>query len=359
MNRFRIGVSIGDINGVGLEVILKTLAKKRLYDYFTPVIYGSAKVVSYHKNIVGIDFPFNTTTGADRLQKDRINIVNCWQENVNITLGKASDQSGQYAYRSLEAATHDLKNGLIDALVTAPINKEAMKMANFPYPGHTEYLTKEFGQQESLMFMVSESLKVGLVTNHLPIAEVAGSITKELIVRKIKLMHESLKYDFGFERPTIAVLGLNPHAGDGGAIGEEEENIIRPAIVECKKNGIMAMGPYAADGLFGSQQYAKFNGILAMYHDQGLIPFKALSFGDGINFTAGLPVVRTSPDHGTGFDIAGKNMADPASFRLAIFTALDILKNRKEQEELRKNALVKKEKPKEIEQEDEIIEEEH
>lgn len=342
MDKLKIGISIGDINGVGLEIILKTLANPSVTQYFIPVVYGSSKVVSYHKNIVGVEFNFQSIRGADRLHFDKINIVNCWQENVNITLGKPTQEGGKFAIRSLEVATNDLRNGLIDALVTAPINKHAMKLGGFNFPGHTEYLTDFFGNGESLMLMVSDQLKVGTVTNHIPLAKVADSISKELIITKLKVFNESLKMDFGLERPTIAVLGLNPHAGDNGLMGEEEEKIIRPAIVESKKKGILAMGPFPADGLFGTRQFLKFDGILAMYHDQGLIPFKALSFGKGVNFTAGLKCVRTSPDHGTAYDIAGQNQADPSSFRSAIFTALDIARQRQDYLDLKANAMVKK-----------------
>ncbi|KAA3634701.1 MAG: 4-hydroxythreonine-4-phosphate dehydrogenase PdxA [Bacteroidetes bacterium] len=341
MEKLKIGISIGDMNGIGLETIIKTFSDQRVLKQCIPVVYGSTKVVSYHKNIVGIDFRFNATRSAENLQHDKINVVNCWQDNVNITLGKASEIGGKCAYMSLDAATEDLKKGLIDALVTAPINKQAMKMADFPYPGHTEYLTDKFDAEESLMLMVSDGLRVGLVTNHLPVKDIAAAITKDLIVNKINIMNETLKMDFNIERPLIAVLGLNPHAGDEGAIGDEEINIIRPAIVECKKSGIMATGPFAADGFFGSGQFTKFDGILAMYHDQGLGPFKTLSLKHGINFTAGLPYVRTSPDHGTAFELAGKNESDPSSFRTAIFSALDICRTRKINLELQENALVK------------------
>ena len=355
MEKLKIGITIGDINGIGLEVILKTLSDERIAELFTPVVYGSSKVVSYHKNIAGVEFQFNNTRGADRLLHDKVNIVNCWQENVNITLGKASDLGGKYALQSLEYATLDLKNGLIDALVTAPISKHSMKMAGFPFPGHTEYLTQELGGDESLMFMVSDSLRIGLVTNHLPVREVAGTITRDLLFRKLQIMYDSLRTDFALERPTIAVLGLNPHAGDEGVIGDEEEQIIRPVLAELKRKGMLVMGPFPADGFFGSGQHTKFDAIMAMYHDQGLIPFKAFSFGAGVNFTAGLPCVRTSPDHGTAFDIAGKNEADPSSFRKALFTAMDIARNRLEHQEMYANALVRQDKPM-IEQEDEIIE---
>lgn len=341
MEKLKIGISIGDINGIGLETIIKTFSDPRVLKQCIPVLYGSTKVVSYHKNIVGIDFRFNAIRSAEHLQSDKINVVNCWQDNVNITLGKPTETGGKCAHISLDAATEDLKKGLVDALVTAPINKQAMKMANFEYPGHTEYLTDKLNADESLMLMVSDDLRVGLVTNHLPIRDVASSINKDLIVKKIGIMNDTLKLDFNIERPIIAVLGLNPHAGDEGAIGDEELNIIRPAIVECKKKGIMVAGPFAADGFFGSGQFTKFDGILAMYHDQGLGPFKTLSLKNGVNFTAGLPYVRTSPDHGTAYDLAGKNSSDASSFRKAIFSAIDICRTRNINLELQENALEK------------------
>ena len=339
MDKIKIGISVGDINGIGLEVILKTLAQKKILEYCIPVIYGSTKVVSYHKNIAEVDLHYQSLRSAHHLAESKVNVVNCWNESVNITVGKATDVGGQFALRSLEAATKDLKNGLIHGLVTAPISKEAMKMANFPFPGHTEYLTKELGSQESLMFMLSDRIKVGLVTNHDPLKNVVEKVNKNLILKKLSIMEESLKVDFGIERPIIAVLGLNPHAGDNGVIGEEEEQLIRPAVVEAKKKGTMVMGPFPADSFFGSGHYAKFDGILAMYHDQGLIAFKTLAFGDGVNYTAGLSGIRTSPDHGTAFDIAGKNTADPASFRKAMYYAIDIARNRKAHREMHKNKL--------------------
>ncbi len=350
MEKRKIGISIGDINGIGLEVILKTVVNKKILDYCIPVIYGSSKVVSYHKNIVSIDFPFYATRDAQHLQNDKVNIVNCWNDNVNITLGKPTETGGAYALKALEAAVKDLKYGLIDALVTAPINKHAMRMADFPFAGHTEYLAQELGEgKESLMLMVSSSLKVGLVTNHLPVREVAAAITEERVWQKIKILHETLRVDFGLERPVIAVLGLNPHAGDEGVIGYEEIDCIRPAILAAKEAGMLVMGPFPADGLFGSGQYKKFDAVLAMYHDQGLVPFKALSFGSGVNFTAGLGYVRTSPDHGTAYDIAGQNAADPASFREALFLALDVARNRKEYIEAHANPMHRKEKAREDE----------
>ena len=348
----KIGISIGDINGIGLEVILKTLAVKEVRDRCVPIIYGSSKVVSYHKNIVTVeDFPFHSLRTSERPNPDRINVVNCWQDNINITLGKPTDISGKYAIISLEQAAKDLKEKNIDALVTAPVSKEALQMANFPYVGHTEYLTQLMGAKHSLMLMVHDGLRVGLATNHLPVNEIAGNISKELIIAKLNIFNESLKVDFGIDRPVIAVLSLNPHAGDGGLIGNEEERFIRPAVIETKKGGMMVLGPFPADGFFGSGQFAKFDGILAMYHDQGLIPFKTLSFGGGINFTAGLNGIRTSPDHGTGFDIAGKNVANHSSFLQAIFLAIDLARNRMEYAEMRANALVKREKPAELEEE--------
>jgi len=358
MEKLKIGISIGDINGIGLEVILKTVANSAITNLCTPVIYGSSKVVSYHKNIAGIDFQYQQSRSAAQLAPDRVNVINCWQDNVNITIGKATEEGGLYAIKSLEGAMEELKSGLLDALVTAPINKYAMQMAGFPFPGHTEYLTKELGHNgESLMLMVHDTLRVGLATNHLPIDSVASAINKAGVLRKIQMLNDSLRKDFGIERPVIAVLGLNPHAGDNGVIGEEEEQYIRPAIEDAKSKGIMAMGPFPADGFFGSSQYTKYDAILAMYHDQGLVPFKLLAFGGGVNYTSGLSGVRTSPDHGTAYDIAGKNEADPSSFREALFLAIDIARNRKDHAEMHANPLTKK-RNKLTEGEDEVLPEE-
>lgn len=340
MNKIKIGISVGDINGIGLEVILKTLDDDRLLDICTPVIYGSSKVISYHKNIVNIkDFQMNSIRDAAQIQEGAINVVNCWNENVRITLGKITEDGGKYAYISLDRAMEDLNAGHIDALVTAPINKNAMQMANFPYTGHTEFLTAKTGAGENLMMMVNDGLRVGLVTNHIPISAVASKLSKELIMRKILLMNQSLRMDFGLERPKIAILGLNPHAGDGGSIGMEEQEIIIPAIQEAKAKGIMAIGPYPADGFFGANTYLHFDGILAMYHDQGLVAFKALSFSNGVNFTAGLPIIRTSPDHGTAFNIVGQNIASPDSFLQALFLAVDVIKRRADYKEMYANPL--------------------
>ena len=341
----KIGISIGDINGIGPEVILKAMAVQHLLKSCTPVIYGSAKVLAYHKNIVKESLVnFQTVHHAKQAYFGKINVVNCWEDNINITLGKATEDGGKYAYLALDRAMKDLKEGHLDALITAPINKHAMQLAKFPYPGHTEFLTAQDGDKPSLMMLVSDALKVALVTNHVPISEVSGIITKELIIQKIQILNKTLIEDFDIDRPVISVLGLNPHAGDEGMLGDEEEKIIRPAIIEAKKNGIFATGPHPADGFFGSAQWKKADAIFAMYHDQGLIPFKALTFGTGTNFSAGLSFVRTSPDHGTAYDIAGQNIADESSFIQSIYTAMDIFKNRKEYHSNRENALVRREK---------------
>ncbi len=335
-----LGITVGDINGIGLEVVLKALAHQKILNLCVPVIYGSSKVVSYHKNIVALeDINFQGQRNADRLAYDRINVVNCWHDNVNITLGKPTDLGGKYAQLSLEAAVKDLMNGYIDALVTAPIHKKSMQMAGFGHIGHTEYLSSQFGVSDCMMMLVSDSLRVGLVTAHMPVKEVAHAITKERIISKLNIFNDSLKIDYGIDRPMIAVLGLNPHAGEDGMLGDEEENTIRPAVVECKKKGLLVFGPYPADGFFGSGQFNKFDGVLAMYHDQGLIPFKALTFGSGVNYTAGLPFIRTSPDHGTAFDLAGKNEANSSSFLQSLFLACDIYRQRKEYQEIRENAV--------------------
>ena len=328
MEKLKIGISIGDINGIGLEVILKTVADARILNLCTIIIYGSSKVVSYHKNIVQVEFPFANIRTAAEAETGKVNVVNCWQDNVNINIGKVSQESGEFAFKALETAVAALKSGEIHGLVTAPINKKAMQMAGFPFPGHTEYLTDQLGGKESLMLMVNDTLRVGLVTNHLPLSKVAENITKERILKKLRIFNETLKIDFFVERPTIALLGLNPHAGDEGAIGAEETDIIRPAIEQAKSEGILAMGPYSADAFFGNGSQKKFDGVLSMYHDQGLVAFKTLSFGEGVNYTAGLSGVRTSPDHGTALDIAGQNLADPSSFRKALYLAIDIAKNR-------------------------------
>ncbi len=336
----KVGISIGDVNGIGLEVIMKTLSESEVYQYCTPIVYGHTKVASFHRKIARIqEFIFQVVNDADQAHSGKPNMVNCWEEDVKIELGTSNETGGKYAYLSLKRATDDLIAGKIDALVTAPINKHNIQNEEFKYPGHTEYIQARTGAPDALMFLMSSALKVGVMTGHIPIKDVAAGITPDAIVSKLKLMTQSLKNDFWIEKPKIAVLGLNPHASDDGLIGLEENEIIIPAIEIAKKEGVFAFGPYPADGFFGTQGYTKFDAILAMYHDQGLIPFKSLSFHHGVNFTAGLPVVRTSPDHGTGYDIAGKNMASPSSFRDALFEATHIVKNRREQKKLKENTL--------------------
>lgn len=340
MSKLKLGITIGDINGISVEVIIKALSDERMLNQFTPIIYGSSKVISYHKNIVESEnFQFSSITKAESSKYNRVNVLNCWDETANIELGKATEEAGKFAHIALDRAVRDFQNNEIDGIVTAPINKHAMKMANFPFPGHTEFIADKFKSVNSLMMMISETLKVALVTNHEPISNVASLITKDLVTSKLNILHKTLIEDFGIEKPLIAVLGLNPHAGDDGAIGGEDDSEVRPAIIEAKKSGMAVMGPYPADGFFGSSQFKKFDAILAMYHDQGLIPFKALSFGNGVNFTAGLPLIRTSPDHGTAYDIAGKNIADASSLRSAIFAAIDIARMRKEFYESSENKL--------------------
>jgi len=339
-NKIKIGISIGDVNGIGLEVILKALAENRILDYCTPIVYGHTKVASYHRKTLGLgDFSFNVINDTTAANPKKANMINCWEEDVKIELGAANEIGGKYALLSLERATEDLINGNIDALVTAPINKHNIQSENFKFPGHTEYLQERSNSPEVLMFLISEDLRVGVVTGHIPLAEVAQNITKEKIVKKLALINASLKKDFWIEKPKIAVLGLNPHAGDNGLLGKEEEEIIIPAIQEAFDKGIICFGPYPADGFFGKGTHKQFDAVLAMYHDQGLIPFKTIAFGTGVNYTAGMNFVRTSPDHGTGYDIAGKNLADPSSFIEAIFAATHIITHRREQEALLSNQL--------------------
>jgi 4-hydroxythreonine-4-phosphate dehydrogenase len=347
MQKVRVGITIGDINGVGPEVIIKSLQTQEMLEFCTPMIYGSSKVVSYHKNIVQAEeFVYQSLQTAERPNLKKVNVINCWEEAVNINLGRATEESGKYAYIALDRAVRDLKDGLIDVLVTGPVNKHAMRLANFPSTGHTDYLEEQF-PGKSLMVMVSDMMKIGLVTDHIPVGQIAQRVTHESIKQKLEIYIKCLQVDFGIERPTIAVLGLNPHASDQGTIGTEDDEVVAPTVLEFKKNGNLVMGPYSADGFFGSGMYRKFDGILAMYHDQGLIPFKALSFGFGVNFTAGLNIVRTSPDHGTAYDLAGKNEADPGSMRQAIYTAIDTFKKRDEYRTLREHAIRKEPKPSE------------
>lgn len=339
--KLKIGISIGDVNGIGLEVIIKTLADHKILDYCTPIVYGQTKIASFHRRAINIsDFNFQVIDHASQAQHRKANMINCWDEDVKIDLGQVTENGGKYALISLQRATDDLLRGDIDALVTAPINKDNIQSEEFKFPGHTEYLQERDGAAESLMFLVSDTLRIGVVTGHIPLNSVAQSITTEKILAKLKLMDASLRNDFWIRRPKIAVLGLNPHAGDNGLIGDEEQTVIIPAIQEAKANDILAFGPYPADGFFANGSYHKFDAVLAMYHDQGLIPFKQLAFESGVNFTAGLSFVRTSPDHGTAYDIAGQNLASADSFREALFTAIHIVKHRRETAVLTENPLV-------------------
>ncbi len=326
-----IGITLGDCNGVGPEVTLKALAGGDLSRLCTPVLYGSAKVLSRYRKLLELDeFPMQSIRSIDQLVHRKANVVNCWGENMEPEPGKATAEAGQAAFVALKTAVADLKNGALDAIVTAPINKHTIQNADFHFPGHTEYFAHEFGNAEALMFMVSEHLRLAVATGHIPLEKVKPAITKELIFRKIKALEQSLKTDFGITKPKIAVLGLNPHAGEEGLLGSEEKDIISPLISELKHKGMLVYGPLSADGFFGTGSYRKFDGVLAMYHDQGLIPFKTIAFETGVNFTAGLPIVRTSPDHGTAYNIVGKGQADATSMREAIFLACDVVKNRRE-----------------------------
>ncbi len=337
-NKIIVGISVGDINGIGIEIILKTFEDKRMLEFCTPVLFASNKLISYHKKALSLNNNIHGITTVEKLVHGKINLLNVWKEDVKIDLGKTTDEGGKYALKSLEVATQALKNNSINLLLTAPINKENIQSEEFHFPGHTEYLEEKL-DGKSLMILMTEELRIGLITGHIPISKVAETITPELIKAKVEIMHSSLQQDFNISKPKIAVLGLNPHCGDNGIIGTEDDEIIRPTITEIKENGKLVFGPYAADGFFGSKTYEQFDGVLAMYHDQGLAPFKALSFGNGVNFTAGLNKIRTSPDHGTGFDIAGKNKANATSFKEALFTALQLFKNREEYQQLTKNAL--------------------
>jgi len=341
-NQIILGITHGDINGIGYEVIIKALSDPRMLELCTPIIYGSPKVAAYHKKVIEADaFNFNQVRSVDEIDLHKVNIVNCCDENVRVELGKVSPLAGEAAYLALEHAVNDLKQKKIDVLVTAPINKESIQSKLFHFPGHTEYLAKHFGVDDPLMLLISEGIRVGVVVGHAALRKVPELITKELILSKLKILHRSLVADFACTNPRIAVLGLNPHAGDNGLMGDEEQKVIIPAILEAENLGITALGPYAADGFFGSGQQYKFDAVLAMYHDQGLAPFKALTFDRGVNFTAGLPIIRTSPGHGTAFDIAGENIASFESFQQAIYFAIDIFRNRMIYDEVSKNPLPK------------------
>jgi 4-hydroxythreonine-4-phosphate dehydrogenase len=327
----RIGITLGDINGIGPEVVIKALADTRLLNLFTPVIYGSSKTIAFYKKLLNIEeFTYSQVRNKGQYANRQINVTTCWDETLEITPGKASKQTGKAAFIALKLACEELKEGMIDALVTAPIDKHSIHSDEFPFRGHTEYLTEFFGSTESVMFMVSDTLRVGLVTEHVPVSDVSALVTKERIETKLQIMEQSLRKDFGITKPKIAILGLNPHAGDNGLIGQEDDQIIKPLVLELRNKGRLVFGPFPADGFFATRQYTKYDAVLAMYHDQGLIPFKSIAFENGVNFTAGLSIIRTSPDHGTGYAIAGKNQADETSFREAVYRALNILKQRTE-----------------------------
>lgn len=338
-NKIRVGITLGDVNGIGPEVVIKVFSDVRMCELCTPVIYGPSKSLAfYKKGLEGADgFQFTQVKGASEAKPKRINAVNCGEENITIEPGKSTPVAGTAAVAALQAAVADLKVGTIDVIVTAPINKENVQGDGFRFTGHTEFFASEFGG-EPLMMMCSTLMKVGLVTIHIPVAEMKQNIDSTRIISSLKRIRHSLIADFGFVQPKIAVLALNPHAGDGGLIGDEEQTIITPAIGQAVSDGVLAFGPFPADGFFALAGYEKYDGVLAMYHDQGLAPFKALT-PDGVNFTAGLPVVRTSPDHGVAYDIAGQGKADPASFREAVYLALDVFRNRKEYAEMTKNPL--------------------
>jgi 4-hydroxythreonine-4-phosphate dehydrogenase len=339
-HRLRVGITQGDINGISYEVILKTLMDSRVYDMCTPIIYGSPKVVAYHRKALNMNnFSLTSIRAADEAHPRKANIINCMDDNVRVELGKSTPQAGEASLISLQAAIADLKSNKIDVLVTGPINKSNIQSESFSFAGHTEFLKEQFGAKEVLMIMVSELIKVALVTGHIPISSVPSLITVDNIISKLKVLNHSLIQDFAVRKPKIAVLALNPHAGDEGLIGREEIEIITPAIEKAKDQGILAFGPFPADGFFGSDSFKKFDAVLAMYHDQGLAPFKSLVFEDGVNFTAGLPIIRTSPAHGTAYELVGKDIASENSFRQALYMACDIFTNRYDYSNLTANAM--------------------
>ena len=336
--KIKVGISIGDTNGIGIEIVLKTFEDTRMLDFCTPIIFGSTKVLSYHKKALNLNTNVHGIDHVRNCVSNKLNLLNIWKEQVDIELGKATKTSGEYAFKSLQSATNALKNKEIDVLVTAPINKDNIQSEDFQFQGHTEYLENNL-DGESLMILMTDELKIGLITGHIPVREIASTITSDLIKKKLTIMYDSLVMDFNISKPKIAILGLNPHCGDHGVIGTEDDEITTPTIKEIQSTGKLVYGPYAADSFFGSESYKKFDGVLAMYHDQGLAPFKTLAFGRGVNYTAGLSEIRTSPDHGTAYEIAGKGVANHSSFKEALFKAISIFKTRNEYVELNKNKL--------------------
>jgi len=340
--KIRVAITQGDTNGVGCEVILKTFADPAMFEICTPIVYGSPKVIAYHKKALNIDMNYSIINRVEEARDGRLNVLTCFDEEVKIELGQPSEEAGKAAFKALDRAMADYQAGLYDVLVTAPINKATIQSPNFHFPGHTEYIESKAGNgDKALMILMNENLRVALVTTHLPIKDISKAITKEAIIEKAVIFQKSLKRDFRISSPRIAVLSLNPHAGDNGLLGTEEKEVIVPAIEELEKQGVQAFGPYAADGFFGSNTYDYFDGVLAMYHDQGLAPFKTIALDSGVNYTAGLPIIRTSPDHGTAYDIAGQGKADENSFRQAIYTAIDVFRNRQNYDEPLQNPLPK------------------
>lgn len=338
--KIKVGISIGDLNGIGSEIVLKTFDDSRMLDFCTPVIFASTKIITFLKKRYKLAINFQGVDSAEHAIDGKVNIVNVWKESVTINFGEEDPKVGAYAFKSLEAATEALKKDDIDALVTAPINKHTIQSDKFNFPGHTDYLAQQLNG-ESLMFMITDNLKVGLFTDHVALKDIASVITPELIKKKIAIIQHTLRQDFRIQKPKIAVLGINPHSGDNGVIGKEDEEILKPTLNEVRESGELVFGPFSADSFFGSKNYKNFDAVIASYHDQGLIPFKTLSFGNGVNFTAGLSKVRTSPDHGTAFEIAGTNSADINSFKEAVFKAIDIFKCREEYKKLTENPLKK------------------
>ena len=340
--KIRVAITQGDTNGVGYEVVLKAFADPTILELCTPIIYGSAKIATYHKKALNLETNFSTINKAEDARDGRVNLLVCHDDDTKVEFGQPSAEAGQAALYALDRAMTDYRSGLFDVLVTAPINKATIQSPNFHFPGHTEYIETSVGEgKKALMILMNDVLRVALVTTHLPIKDIAKAISKEAIIEKATIFHQSLRRDFRISCPRIAVLSLNPHAGDNGLLGAEEKDIIQPAIEQLAENGIQAFGPYAADGFFGSGSFNYFDGVLAMYHDQGLAPFKTIALDNGVNYTAGLPIVRTSPDHGTAYDIAGQGKADENSFRQAIYTAIDIWRNRQNYDEPLKNPLPK------------------
>lgn len=339
----KIGISVGDLNGIGCEVVMKTFEDPRMLELCTPVIFASSKTLASQKKHLEMDFQYHGVPSASEAVEGKVNVVNVWKETPELEFGNATEEGGRFAFRSLKAAVEALKEKNVDVLVTAPINKNNIQSDDFRFPGHTDYLAKEL-QGESLMFMVADGLRIGLLTDHVAVKDVSGTITPELIKKKVGIVEQSLKTDFNIRRPKIALLGINPHSGDNGLIGKEDDEVLKPTIKELSDAGTLVFGPYSADSFFGSGAHEDFDAVLAAYHDQGLIPFKTLSFGKGVNYTAGLNRVRTSPDHGTAYQIAGQGRADHSSFQEAVFTAIKVYRNRAEYEELTANPLKKHKK---------------